>query len=560
VLPFIVRQNSWVEWSNALWLLDLQTAHVSAHGTPTFFIDAPDQYFYPHNIFYAGPLLSILAYPAVVLGTWPVFATVTAGAYVASSAGLSWTARNLGVPLRLAILPGVLFALSPYAVSNLYGRGAWTELMAVSAFAVALGAATSITSGRARSEASVLAVLALAVAMIAGTHNITLLFAALASPLLGLALLPLLRGSRTDLLRRHLLVLAGAIIGVAICGAFLIPDVWLASRTLAASSSASFLEQFHNFDSFGAIFNPTAGTPPGTVDTDIRTQTLVVPFIWLVLVAGVTVYRRKFDRRTILSLALLGVLGLGVALLITHPSWWLGLPTALRAVEFPYRLVTYLTLLILLGVVVLLASPSVQRNRPIILALVLVTGWQLGVALDLALTSRARGSTPAPTHDTISASSTPPAFTPNLLQASEYRLSDAHPLSPPEGIAAVVPVGDDSPPQIELSGGEPPGSLVATNVVASPLIHATGAASIVGASPEGFAVLRVKPDAATPWHAKVSSVCGTCLSALTGKAPFALLAGRLASLLGVLALLGLAVAGFRPEGWGARLRRRSASP
>jgi hypothetical protein len=172
-LPFIVHQNAWHEWANALWLLDLQTAHVAAHGIPTYFINprgggaagpVTEQYFYPVFPFYGGTTFSLLAYPAVVFGTWPVFAASIAGAYIAASAGLSWTARNLGVASRLAVMPGVLFALTPYIVSNLYGKGAWTELVAVGALGVALGAATSLTSGRARNRPAMIAVLALAVA------------------------------------------------------------------------------------------------------------------------------------------------------------------------------------------------------------------------------------------------------------------------------------------------------------------------------------------------------------------------------------------------------------
>lgn len=109
-LPFTVSQNSWYEWSNASWLLELQTAHVHAFGTPSYFTDAAGMLFYPQQLFYAGPLVSVLAYPAVVLGAWPVFAAVTALTFPAMSAGVSWTARNLGVP---GVLPCCRVSPSP---------------------------------------------------------------------------------------------------------------------------------------------------------------------------------------------------------------------------------------------------------------------------------------------------------------------------------------------------------------------------------------------------------------------------------------------------------------
>ena len=135
-----------------------------------------------------------------------------------------------------------------------------------------------------------------------------------------------------------------------------------------------------------------------------------------------------------------------------------------------------------------------------------------------------------------------------------------HPLSPPGPLAEVRPVGDDTPPEIVLSGSQPPGSLVGTNVVASPLIHLIGQATIAGTSPEGFEVLRVSSvGPAARWQARVATACNSCLRALTGKAPIALLLGKLASLIGVLALVGLIIAatGAGRKGIG-RFRRRHA--
>ena len=556
-LPFIVHQNAWYEWANALWLLDLQSAHVAAHGIPTYFIDAPNEYFYPFYVFYGGTAFSVLAYPAVVLGAWPVFAASTAGAFIASSAGVSWTARNLGVPPRLAIVPGVLFALTPYSVSNLYGRGAWTELVATGALAVALGAATSLTSGRAGNRPTTTAVLAVAVAAIAGTHNLTLLFSALMAPLVGLALLPLLHGSRRELVHRHLLVLAGAATGVAICGAFLIPDIWLAGRTVASTTAQVFLKELNGFDSFGTIFNPALSQPSLTARTDLHTQTLVAPLVWLAVMAAVGASRRWLDRRTVVALLSVGLLTIATGLLITHPSWWSSFPSALRAIQFSFRLVTFLALLTTLGVSALLASPPVRRSRTAILALLLICAWQVGLAVDLAVTSKARGVGPHPTPTSVSAASIPPAFEPGLFQAEQFRLVVERPLSLPKQSAQVRPIGDDTPREILLSGTQPQGSLVGTNVVASPLIHVTGQAEIAGASPEGYEVLRVKPGATDPWRARVGPACNSCLKAVTGKAPRALLLGKLATLIGVLALLGWIAAGARANrssvGYPARL-------
>jgi hypothetical protein len=562
-VPFLVHQNSWYEWANALWLLQLQAAHVSAYGAPTFFLHGANMIFYPQYLFYAGPLFSVLAYPAVVFGSWPVFAAVTVATFIAMSAGLSWTARNLGVPPRLAIVPGVLFATTPYIVSNLYGRGAWTELVASGALAVALGSATSLLTVRSRSQAAMVAVLAVAVAAIAGTHNLTLLFSALLAPVLGLALLPILRSSRAELLRRYALVIAGAVIGLALCAAFLAPEVWLSGRTELGSSvlSDNLLHGNTAYDRLGVVFNPLPVDPlpavPGGPDSSgnaVHTQTLVAVLLWVVGAAALAVSRRWLDRRSQLALALLGVAGIATALLIGHPGWWLSFPATLKAIQFPFRLVTYLALLTVLASVVLLASPALRRSRVAIATLLLASAWQVGVALDLAITTKAHPISAAPTPDSIHPGVLPPAFRFGS-QLTGFRLLTTHPLSPPPGQVNVPLLGYDIPPQVQLSGSEPPGSLVATRVVASPLIRFSGDASVAGATNEGMVVLRI---IRSPWQVTVAPVCKTCLRALTGEAPLALLAGRVLTVVGVFALLALILAAISENR--RRVRATNARP
>jgi hypothetical protein len=544
-VPFIVRQNSWSEWANTLWLLDLQTAHVSAHGLPSFFIDAAGSYFYPQMLFYAGPTLATLAYPSVVLGTWPVFAAATAFSFGAASFGVSWTARNLGVPPRLAVVPGVLFATTPYMVSNLYGRGDWAEVLAVGCFAVALGAGTSLLCGRARSQPAMMGVLALAVAGVAGTHNLTLLFGALFAPLVAIGLTPLIRGSRRLILRRYALVCGAALVGLALCGVFLVPNVWLASRTFIGRGSGiwDFLTKINGFDGFSVIFDPLPGQPTAGAGTYVHTETLVLPLIWCLTIGSAAVARRRLERRTALALGLLGVGAIAVTLLITDPSWWHSFPPWLRAIQFPFRLVTFLALLTVIMVAVLLSAPAVRKSRLTIGMLLAAVVWQIGVAGYLALSAQPRGSTTALAPGSIRANVVPKSYA--WGQQVAYRLATDHPIQAPPQEATVAPIGEDGPPVIRLSGSQPVGSLIATRVVASPLIRFAGDATVIGATLDGFNVLRV---ARSPWRVTVQSACNTCITALGGHAPLALLVGRVASLAGVVALLALmtvALAGRR---------------
>src|SRR4051794_33217615 len=82
-LPFVLRQNAYWEWTTAYWLLERQAAHVSAHGAPTLYLHTNAGSFYAFYAFYAGFTLSILAYPAALVGAWPVFAATCVAAPIA---------------------------------------------------------------------------------------------------------------------------------------------------------------------------------------------------------------------------------------------------------------------------------------------------------------------------------------------------------------------------------------------------------------------------------------------------------------------------------------------
>jgi hypothetical protein len=450
---------------------------------------------------------------------------------------MSWTARNLGVPPRLALVPGILFAVTPYTVSNLYGRGDWAELVAVGALAVAVGAATSVISGHSESELGGVAALAVSVAAIAGTHNLTLLLSALVAPVLAVALLPLVRAPAREVVRRYALVLSGALTGLALCGAFLIPDLWLSGRTVIAHNAAPLLTTARPWVGLDVIFDPLPGQPAWPIATDAHTQTLVVALVWCLGTAFVAAARGWLTRRIAGALLIIGSSAIGTTLLIVNPSWWLGLPRALTAIQFTYRLVTYLALLTVFAIAVLLAVPAVRRSRAAIVCLLAATAWQIGVAGYLALSARALGTKPAPTPSSVLATVLPAAYNP--WQQTSYRLVSRDSIKSPGSLAGFTPVGDDTPPVFHLGGLQPAGSLVATQVVASPLIQVSGDASIVGVTPDGFEVLRVER---SPWTATV-----------TESAPAPVLVGRIVSLIGAIVLAVLIAQS-------ARRRRRRGRP
>jgi hypothetical protein len=543
-LPFIVRQNAWFEWTNPLWQLELQTAHVRAHGTPTSFMDVAGLLFYPQPIFYAGPLLGVLAYPSIVFGAWPVFAAVTAAAFCAMSAGVSWCARNLGAPPALAVLPGLLFAATPYTVSSLYGQATWAELVAVGALAVALGAGTALMLGRARSEAGTMVVLAVAVAVVAGTHNITLLFGGAFGVAVAVALLPTARAAHSDgrvVAAGYLRALGAAVVGVALCGFDLAPDIWLSGRTYISTTASELITQLHSFDRPSIIFDPLPGQPAGVGITDDHTQTLVTAAVWCLIAFAIVRWRRS-EREWVATVTVLGAVGVLIGVLIVEPGWWAHFPTILQAIQFPFRLVSYLALTTVLLVALLLARPEIARSRVLCGLLALAAALQLSLAGYLAVSADALPAQHRPiTVSSIRTDRIPAAYAP--FQRASYRVSGNTILGTPSAVADTSPIGVDTPTRVTLSGAQPPGTLVLTKVVDSPLIAVAGGARPVGVTPYGFLVLQT---VSRPWRATVQAPCDTCLIP-HARTPKALIVGHWASLLGVLALLGLC--GSALVGW-----------
>ncbi|MCW3004460.1 MAG: hypothetical protein JWQ20_3758, partial [Conexibacter sp.] len=427
-VPFLLHQNSWWEWANAYWLLQRQAEHVSAHGTPTYFLHTNAGAFYPHYVFYAGFTFSVLAYPAAVLGAWPVFAAATVAALVAGYLGIWWSARNLGLSARLAVLPALTFATTPYVVSELYGRGAWAELIAVSAVAVMLGGLTALLWHPERGRGGPIAALAGSGAVVAGTHNLTVLMSAIALPLILAALLPLAprSGGVRGLARRIGLATGAIALGVALTGAWLVPDLWLGPHTSIAEPAVNTRLLWANRPDvwIGNVLSPWPRVPPVFRGISwIHAQPPVLAMVWaLVALAALGwAHRHRPDRVTAAAAGLVA-LGAGLLLVIVDPRWWLSFPDFLQAIQFPYRLITYLAIVIAMAITVAL---NILRGRRVMVgALVLAVGAQAAMAGFIAVGSKASGkfSAPPQRQEDVRVDEEPPSFShPRLYTQFQFR-------------------------------------------------------------------------------------------------------------------------------------------
>jgi hypothetical protein len=251
--------------------------------------------------------------------------------------------------------------------------------------------------------------------------------------------------------------------------------------------------------------------------------------------------RSALDTTIRRALAALAALAIALGVLIANPSWWLSFPRLLQTIQFPFRLSPYLALTACMGVAVLLSTAPARRSRLLMGSLIAAVAWQSALAAYQALSARARSLPPSPTltHQDVTAARPPPSFVgPGYFQPDAFKLTPRDPLPRPDAEASAS-AGEGTPSTVGLSGEEETGTLIATHVVDSPLIRIDGDAHRAGIDQSSYVVLRVDDHIHSRWYATARPACATCLRAVFGDAPPALLAGRLLSLIGLVGLIVL---------------------
>lgn len=493
VLPFARWQNSWFEWANALWLLETQTEWVRTHGVPSPFLHAPDQIFYLFPLFYAGALFGLLSYPSLLFGAWPVFVAVTAGSMVLMQQGVAWLARSLRVDRTLSAVLGLGFVSTPYVIALLYGRGAWTELVASAGVLIAIGGGADVCARGAARRRAVVAMVG-GVALVAATHNLALLFGV---PIGTVALLAALWGTGTVVSRRSLATVAtsyGA--GACLAGATLVPNLWLARETWISlpAQTAHVLAKLQDFHDLAIVLRPwpvlPASEPSGSA---VYVQTAVPLLIWAAVSAGV--HRGKVLR----YVAPLAALAAMLVVAIVNPMWWRHLPTPLQSVQFPFRLVTWLSLAVVLACAVTISRTAPAKWGGMTLVVVVFSQTVAAAAIAIGADGRAPVDHLPLRRADVAATSVPSSF--RGVQGLQFRLPGR---TPRPTIERLAPERLRNPPTtFALAGIEPAGTRLATNVAVSPFIVVSGEARVVGRDKDGFAVLEVLDHTGPRWEATV---------------------------------------------------------
>ncbi|HWW89311.1 MAG TPA: GtrA family protein [Solirubrobacteraceae bacterium] len=546
--PLLLTRNGFApDFTNDIWLSDYQRHVIAAHLHPTLFLQLEQGVFDPLFAFYGGTLFALTGALGAVFGsTILAFEVMTLAAIAAAYGGLFWLARQLGVRGVMAHAPAIVFVTSAYYITDLYGRGAWAEFMAISALPLVIAASLSLVRGRRRAGPAVCLVAASVV--LSGSHNITLLWSSVLA-VLALALYWLLSGRSRELPWRRMAGAAGLIaLGVGLNGWFLLPDLRYAHDTLISGQIIPW-SATGEFNSAGVIFDPLRTVPSNSETPALYVQIPMLALAWGLLAAPLAWRYRSL--RAGIATALIALAGLLV--LIMSSGVYSRLPNLLQEIQFAYRLQTYVTLacagLVLLGTLALTRRAQsaratrtrADRGLEIGLGLAIAFGvalsaWQLWVPnthINLYYRSYA---------DRAEALAGPPTVLPASWNARNNYGDSSLPILTPAGSIAFNPttVSDD---RLAGSGRLPASEAFATNIVGGPyLVHVGGGVRVVGRTAEGYLVLQRKTNGSRPVPIELSAQLS---------APVVL--GRITTAVSAALLLALAILAA------VRWRRGSAS-
>jgi hypothetical protein len=495
------------DWPGHLWLVQMQARNISYLGHPSLFVQSTMGAFEPWYAFYGGTLYSLAALVAVVIGGHTVVAYVGSFALAMAMAfgGFSWLAKQAGVRGWPAHVAGFFFVASAYYMTDIYARGAWPETMATSAIPLLVASALALLRAECWRVGPVVAFV-FAVVIFTGSHNITLLYGTIFLILLCVALVLAFGRDRLPPLRRVLAVCALGLLAAAVNLWFLLPDVAYEGRTVIGQSFGKPPEVTGGLSPLLLLDPFRHSRIPGLPTFDLQLPVLVLAWSVAALAIGWTALADKW-RRLALALAIPAVPFLAVLL---FPALWKLLPRLLWAIQFPYRLITYVdycvAALAILAVIAIVAKGRGRGRTALILAGVLIASLEAGQSIfqewstPSSLPNRA---------DVFPGGSNLPGYWVRFATYLEFQdvslpvLSATIPEIPGVTVyngqgANVVPVPVTERPRngYAVTLTPPHDGTVTTDVISGPYLVAVHGAKFVGRTPYSELVMRVNRNSA----------------------------------------------------------------
>jgi hypothetical protein len=486
------------DYSNHLWLLWQQGLAISHNGHPTLYLQTwPKAIFEPFYGFYGGTLYAIFGTASAILGNhaYPVYVASFGLAAALAYSGMWWLGRQLGLSRWASHLPAFVMVTAAYYLTDAYARGAWPELVALSAVPMFVAGGARLITGPWR--AGPVALFAIGTVVMTGSHNITLLFSAVViGPIAVLAWL--VAGASRPSLRSVGSTVLLAAVAVGVNGWFLLLDLLHSGDTLVGANPGFAWGFTSYFDKLGVILNPIRDAP---VQSSTYNLTIAAPVAALALSVVVTALAwpqvKRMGRWWMSTwLILLAAMFALVGMMIMPGSWWEALGTPFTLIQFPYRLSGWLLVLIAVQLAVSLRFArglrGDRREVVIVLSLLLVvlttaqasaemfTGLRVEKKVLEGFVPRRDAFVNGPTH--------PPEtyYDPNSYGDGSLPL-----VTTERGRVVYLPSPEPGQTHFSALVHFPPGSApVESNIAAGPYVARVEGVSVLGRSAKGRLVLK----------------------------------------------------------------------
>lgn len=541
--PMVLTRSGFaLDFTNLLWLTWAAGRALVDAGHPSYFLNAPGMgVFYPLLAFEGGTLLTLTGGIGELLGgdAQLAFVLVTALAVAGDYLGTLWLARQLGLRGLLTHAPAIAIVTSAYYITDLYGRGAWNEFVAVAALAPLAASGLYLVRARSWHPGAVL-VFALSAIVFTGSHNITLLWGSTFGCLVLLVAWLSLGRPRHLPYRRLMMVAALAVVSALVNAWFLFADVAYARFVAAGAQPPSADALWSDTSFFNAprvLLDPLRTVPSQSSSPGLYVQAPVWFLLWAALAGMLLLWRAPVGRslrRAWLGALTLVVLTLGAIML---EAFWEVVPFPWSEIQFPYRLCSYVVYavagLVLVSALVLRGSEhagsgsvALTLRGALVAACAISVGlcvWQQWIANDLFVGSYANRAEAL----------TSPSVLPRTWYNGNESFSDrqAPVVSAPAGRLLLLPPsavrGDRFAAWMNLPAGPQP---IQTNIDAGPYLVRISGVQRVGRDKEGYAVVRRAGNGRGPVHVVVETAHSAIIEI-----------GRLLSVLAVVALLVLLI-------------------
>lgn len=519
------------DWGLHLWYVWQQGLAIEANHRPSLFLDLDRAAFYPLFAFYGGTLYALVGTLSALLGGATIAAYILSYllAFAAAYGGWYWLGRMAGLGRWAAQVPGLVFITSGYYLTDIYSRGDWPELIAISTVPMLVASGLFVLVAQ---RLTLLPGIALAASALVffGAHNITMLWGCSILGVLAVATMVAVPQARRLVTRRGLLRVSCVLVPAALVNAWYLLPALVYGRRTNIVQTYGYAHSLRRTDALVAarhLFTfSRADASSEAASHAFITALPVLAIAWTIVGIAISL-RCKGGGAWRRVLWIFAGAAIAVGLLMTHPGLVLALPAPYVLVQFGFRLETWVLLSLSAALLALLV---IARHWPrgwrtySWAAIAVVIASMIGAAQQVERYPRAPARAPISADFRYIYPKAPHGE--ELFDYDDASLPLVNPADAPEVDFPSSAIHNE---EATVAVSLPAGRLVRTNLVGAPYLVSVQGANVVGRAADGRIVLRTGSGSAYTHRISIRPA---------DSLPIVL--GRLMSILALLWLLALA--------------------